>query len=50
MTLAFGRKRLDECRSLVAGHVSLTFSYEELGLMTRDPVFLLNPMIAWPGL
>ena len=50
VTLAFGRKRLDECRSLVAGHVSLTFSYEELGLMARDPVFLLNPLIAWPGL
>lgn len=49
-TLAFGRKRVDPCRSLVAGHVDLSFSYEELGLKPRDPVFLLNPLVAWRGL
>ncbi|MFN3574914.1 MAG: hypothetical protein ACK4TR_15425 [Phenylobacterium sp.] len=50
VTLAFGRKRVDPCRSLVAGHVDLSFSYEELGLKPRDPVFLLNPLVAWRGL
>jgi len=50
VTLAFGRKRVDGCQSLVAGHVELAFSYAELGLQSRDPVFLLNPLIAWPGL
>lgn len=50
VTLAFGRKRVDGCQSLVAGHVELAFTYAELGLEPRDPVFLLNPLIAWPGL
>ena len=50
VTLAFGRQRLDGCRSLVAGHVELAFSYAELGLKPRDPVFLLNPLVAWPGI
>ena len=50
VTLAFGRRRLDGCQSLVAGHVELAFSYAELGLEPRDPVFLLNPLVAWPGL
>ena len=50
VTLAFGRKRVDGCQSLVAGHVELAFSYAELGLQSRDPVFLLNPLIAWQGL
>lgn len=50
VTLAFGRRRVDGCQSLVAGHVELAFSYAELGLEPRDPVFLLNPMVGWPGL
>jgi len=49
VTLAFGRKRVDGCQSLVAGHVELAFSYAELGLEPRDPVFLLNPLVPWSG-
>jgi hypothetical protein len=49
VTLAFGRKRLDPCKSFAMGQVSLVFSYEELGLAPGAPVFLLNPLIAWTG-
>lgn len=44
VTLAFGRKTLDPCRTIRPGHAELTFSYEELGLSAREPVFLLNPL------
>ncbi|MDP2212268.1 hypothetical protein [Phenylobacterium sp.] len=50
VTLAFGRTRVDGCQSLAVGHVELAFSYAELGLEPRDPVFLLNPLVPWPGL
>ena len=46
--LAFGRKRLDSCKSFVAGHTDLTFSWSELGL-AQGPVLLLNPLVAWTG-
>lgn len=49
VTLAFGRKRLDPCKSFAMGQVSLVFSYEELGLAPGAPIFLLNPLIAWTG-
>lgn len=49
MTLAFGRKRLDPCRSFAMGHTDLTFTYEELGVAQRMPLFLLNPLAAWTG-
>ncbi|HMO44138.1 MAG TPA: hypothetical protein PKB04_12645 [Phenylobacterium sp.] len=48
-TLAFGRRRVDPCRA-AAHHVDLTFTYEELGLRAREPVFMLNPLIADRGL
>ncbi|HQN51159.1 MAG TPA: hypothetical protein PK913_08870 [Phenylobacterium sp.] len=48
-TLAFGRKRLDPCRSFAMGRAELTFTYEELGVAARTPLFLLNPVVAWTG-
>jgi hypothetical protein len=49
VTLAFGRKRLDTCKSFAMGQASVTFSYEELGLTPGAPAFLLNPLIPWTG-
>ncbi|HEY2358773.1 MAG TPA: hypothetical protein VGH86_15070 [Phenylobacterium sp.] len=49
VTLAFGRKRLDPCRSFAMGQTELTFTWEELGLAPRAPVLLLNPLTAWTG-
>ena len=49
VTLAFGRKRIDPCKSFAMGHADLTFSWEELGLPARTPVQVLNPLIAWTG-
>jgi len=49
VTLAFGRKRLDPCRSLAMGQTELTFTWEELGLAPRAPMVLLNPLTAWTG-
>lgn len=49
VTLAFGRKRLDTCRSFAMGHADLSFTWAELGLAPRTPVFLLNPLTAWTG-
>lgn len=49
VTLAFGRKRLDTCRSFAQGKTALSFTYEELGLAPRAPVFLLNPLTPWTG-
>jgi len=48
-TLAFGRKRLDDCKSFAMGQVSLVFTYDELGVEAGAPIFLLNPMVAWTG-
>jgi hypothetical protein len=47
--LAFGRKRLDTCRSFAAGHADLAFTWAELGLEPNTPVFLANPLIRQPG-
>lgn len=49
VTLAFGRKRLDSCKSFAMGRAELSFTWEELGLSSRVPVFLLNPLAAWTG-
>jgi hypothetical protein len=47
--LAFGRKRIDPCKSFAMGAAELTFTWSELGLEPRTPVFILNPMAAWTG-
>jgi hypothetical protein len=49
VTLAFGRKRLDPCKSFAMGHADLTFTWEELGVTARTPVHVLNPLTAWTG-
>jgi hypothetical protein len=49
VTLAFGRKRLDSCRSFAMGKTELSFTWAELGVDARTPVFLLNPLVAWTG-
>lgn len=49
VTLAFGRKRLDPCKSFAMGHTDLTFTYAELGVTGRTPLFLLNPFYPWTG-
>jgi len=49
VTLAFGRKRVDTCRSFAMGRTDLTFTWTELGVASRAPVFLLNPLLAWTG-
>jgi hypothetical protein len=47
--LAFGRKRVDSCRSFAAGHADLAFTWAELGLAPNTPVFLANPLTRQPG-
>lgn len=49
VTLSFARKRLDQCRSFAMGKTELSFTWAELGLSAREPVFLLNPLAAWAG-
>jgi hypothetical protein len=51
VTLAFGRKHVDACKSSAQGRTELAFTWQELGLSPRTPVFLLNPLAAvtWPG-
>ena len=49
VTLSFGRRRIDVCRPLAMGQTELTFTWAELGLEPRAPVFLLNPLTAWTG-
>ena len=48
-TLAFGRRHVDACKSLAMGQTELVFTWEELGLAPRTPVFILNPVTAWTG-
>src|SRR4051794_35721077 len=48
-TLAFGRRRVDPCRSFPQGKTALSFTWEELGLAPRASVVLLNPLAAWTG-
>lgn len=49
VTLAFGRKRLDTCRSFAMGKTDIAFTWAELGVPPRTPIFLLNPLLAWTG-
>ena len=49
VTLAFARKRVDMCRSFVMAQQEIAFSWTELGVDPRTPVFLLNPLTAWTG-
>ena len=49
VTLAFGRKRLDRCQSFAMGKTDLSFTWAELGVEPRTPVFLLNPLLARTG-
>jgi hypothetical protein len=49
VTLAFGRKRLDPCKSFAMGHTDLIFPYEELGVTRETPLFVLNPFYPWTG-
>jgi hypothetical protein len=49
VTLAFGRKRLDTCKSFAVGRIDLAFTWAELGVPPRTPVFLLNPLLPWTG-
>jgi len=48
-TLAFGRKRIDTCKSFAMGRTDLRFTWAELGVAPRTPVVLLNPLTAWTG-
>jgi len=47
--IAFARRKLDACKSFAQGSSEITFSWSELGLEPRTPVFLLNPLVAWTG-
>jgi hypothetical protein len=47
--LAFGRRRIDPCKSFARGRTDLTFSWAELGVPAQGPVALLNPLVAWRG-
>ena len=47
--VAFGRKTLDRCRSFAQGQIELTFTWSELGLDGRAPVFVANPLVSWTG-
>ena len=49
VTLAFARKRVDMCRSFAMGQQEIAFSWAELGIDPRTPVFLLNPLTTWTG-
>lgn len=48
-TLAFARRRIDSCKSFAMGRTDLSFTWAELGVAPRSPVFLLNPVMAWTG-
>ena len=49
VALAFGRKRVDPCKSFAQGKTAVSFTWEELGLGPRGSVVLLNPVTAWTG-
>ncbi|MDB5475703.1 MAG: hypothetical protein JWP49_1214 [Phenylobacterium sp.] len=49
VTVAFARRKLDACRSFATGRTELAFTWAELGLAPRSPIFLLNPLVAWTG-
>lgn len=49
VALAFGRKKLDRCRSFAMGKTELAFTWVELGTAPTTPFQLLNPLMAWTG-
>jgi hypothetical protein len=49
VSLAFGRKRIDTCKSFAMGRTDIAFTWAELGVPPRTEVFLLNPLTAWTG-
>jgi hypothetical protein len=49
VTIAFARKRVDMCRSFAMAQQEISFSWAELGVDPKTPVFLLNPLTAWMG-
>ena len=49
VSLAFGRKRVDTCRSFAMGRTDFSFTWAELGVAPRTAVFLLNPLVGWTG-
>ncbi|HEV2532372.1 hypothetical protein [Phenylobacterium sp.] len=44
VTLAFARRRIDTCKDTAQGKAELTFTWAELGVDSRAPIFLLNPL------
>ncbi|HEY0436242.1 MAG TPA: hypothetical protein VGC92_06360 [Phenylobacterium sp.] len=48
-SLAFARKRVDTCKSFAMGQTEIAFTWAELGLDPKAPVFILNPVTAWTG-
>lgn len=49
VALAFARKHVDACKSFAQGKAEIAFTWDELGLAARAPVFLLNPVTSWTG-
>ena len=49
VSLAFGRRRIDTCKAFAMGRTDLSFTWAELGVAPRTPVFLLNPLVGWTG-
>ena len=47
--VAFGRRKLDRCRSFAMGSTEISFTWDELGLKPGTTVFLLNPLERWAG-
>ena len=43
VAVAFARKHVDSCKS-APGEAQIAFSWAELGLEPRTPVFILNPI------
>jgi hypothetical protein len=48
VTIAFGRKHVETCKAAASAPADLAFTWDELGLAPRTPVFVLNPVAA-PG-
>jgi hypothetical protein len=51
VTIAFARRRLTPCRSAATSiaQQEVAFSWGELGIDARTPVFVLNPLVAGAG-
>ena len=45
VALAFGRKRIDTCKTIAAGRTDISFGWAELGLDPATRVQVLNPLI-----